>query len=109
MALLRFDNFEPVGGLLTLQSELDRALRTPEFNLGLSGAGAYPPINIFESEDSMLLIAEAPGLEGNDLNISGAGRTLTVSSTRKPLKMAGDARGYHRRERAPARTSSWGL
>ncbi len=100
MALLRLDNFDPVSGLLTLQSELDRALRSPEFNLGLSGPGAYPPINVFESEDSLLLIAEAPGLEPADLNISSAGRTLTIGSGRKPLKMAGDARGYHRRERA---------
>ena len=99
MALLRFNPFDPVGGLLTLQSELDRALRSPEFDLGLSGPGAYPPINIFEAEDSMLLVAEAPGLESSDLNISIAGRTLTVGSVRKPLKMAGEGQGYHRRER----------
>jgi HSP20 family protein len=100
MALLRFDTFDPVSGLLALQSELDRALRSPDFNLGLSGPGAYPPINIFESEDSLLLIAEVPGLELDDLKISGAGRTLALSSVRKPLKMAGDEQGYHRRERA---------
>jgi HSP20 family protein len=100
MALLRFDTFDPVGGLLALQSELDRALRSPDFNLGLSGPGAYPPINIFESEDGLLLIAEVPGLELDDLKISAAGRTLTIGSVRQPLKMAGDARGYHRRERA---------
>jgi len=100
MALLRFDNFDPVSGLLTLQSELDRALRSPEFNLGLSGPGAYPPINIFESDDTLMLIAEAPGLELTDLKISSAGRTVTISSARRPLKMAGDTHGYHRRERA---------
>jgi HSP20 family protein len=99
MAFLRFDSFDPVGGLLALQSELDRALRSPEFNLGMSGPGAYPPINIFESEDSLLLIAEAPGLDSSDLNISGAGRTLTISSTRKPISATSEAQGYHRRER----------
>jgi len=100
MALLRFDTFDPVTGLLSLQSELDRALRSPAFNLGLSGPGAYPPLNIFEAEDALLLIAEVPGLDLSDLNIAGAGRTLTISSVRKPLKMAGDGQGYHRRERA---------
>ena len=100
MAILRLDNFDPIGGLLTLQTELDRALRSPEFNVGLSGPGAYPPINIFESEDSLFLIAEVPGLDLADLNISGAGRTLTIGSARKPLKMTGDRQGYHRRERA---------
>jgi len=100
MALLRFDAFDPVSGLLTLQSELDRALRSPSFNVGLSGPGAYPPLNIFESEDALLLVAEVPGLELNDLKIAGAGRTLTISSIRNPIKMAGDGQGYHRRERA---------
>jgi HSP20 family protein len=100
MALLRFDTFDPVSGLLTLQSELDRALRSPAFNLGLSGPGAYPPLNIFESEDSLLLIAEVPGLELSDLKIASAGRTLTISSVRKPLISVGEGQGYHRRERA---------
>jgi HSP20 family protein len=101
MAFLRFDAFDPVSGLLTLQGELDRALRSPDFNLGLSGPGAYPPVNVFESDDSLLLIAEVPGLELTDLAISGAGRTLTISSVRRPIKMAGELRGYHRRERTP--------
>lgn len=100
MALLRLDTFDPVAGLLNLQSELDRALRSPAFNLGLSGPGAYPPLNIFESEDALMLIAEVPGLELADLNIASAGRSLTISSVRKPLKMTGDGQGYHRRERA---------
>jgi HSP20 family protein len=100
MALLRFDSFDPVSGLLTLQSELDRALRSPSFNVGLSGPGAYPPLNIFESEDALLLVAEVPGLQLSDLQIAGAGRTLAISSVRQPLKMAGNGQGYHRRERA---------
>ena len=100
MALLRFDQFDPVAGLLTLQSELDRALHSPANSLGLAGPGVHPAINMFESEDHLLLIAELPGLELSDLRISGAGSTLTISSVRKPLKMAGDAHGYHLRERA---------
>lgn len=99
MALLRFDQFDPVASLLALQSDLDRALRNPVNNLGLSGPGAYPPINLFESENELLFVAEVPGLELSDLNIAAADSSLTISSTRKPVKMAGDARGYHRRER----------
>jgi len=65
----------------------------------LSGPGAYPPLNMFEAEDSLLVVAEAPGLDSSDLNIASAGRTLTISSARKPLKLAGEGQGYHRRER----------
>ncbi len=100
MALLRFDPFDPLSGLLTLQGELDRVLRSPDFNLGLSGSGVYPPINVFESEDGLLLIAEVPGLELEDFKVSSAGRTLTISSIRRAITMTGDGQGYHRRERA---------
>ena len=99
MALLRFDTFDPIAGLLNLQSELERALRSSNFDPGISGPGAYPPINLFESEDSLALIAEVPGLDLSDLKISGAGNTLTISSARRPLKQAGENEGYHRRER----------
>jgi HSP20 family protein len=100
MALSRFDQFDPVGGLLTLQRELDHVLSSPSSSGVLSGSGAYPPINIFEAEDGVLLLAEAPGLELTELKISGTGRTLTISSGRKPVSVGGDNSGYHRRERA---------
>ena len=100
MALLRFDEFDPVSGLLTLQRELDRALHSSDSHMRVSGSGAYPPINIFESEEGVLLIAEAPGLELSELTVSGAGRSLTMSSGRKPMNVGGDSSGYHRRERA---------
>lgn len=100
MALLRFDPFDPISGLLALQGELARVLRSPDFNLGLSGPGVYPPINVFESEDGLLLITEVPGLELEDFKVSSAGRTLTISSIRRAITMTGDGQGYHRRERA---------
>jgi HSP20 family protein len=99
MALLRLDPIDPVSGLLALQNELDRALRSPDVNLGLSGPGAYPPINLFESEEGLMLVAEVAGLESSDLKISSAGRTLTLSSSRRTETMAGNSGGYHRRER----------
>ena len=97
MALLRFDtDVNPVGALLGLQEELDRFLRNPSFGMGPSGFGAYPPVNIFDSSDGAILVAEVPGLETSSLNIAGKGRTLTISGQRefKP----GNGWGFHRRE-----------
>jgi hypothetical protein len=51
MALIRFEQFDPVSNMLALQQELDRFLRNPSFNLGISGQGTYPPVNMFDDKD----------------------------------------------------------
>jgi HSP20 family protein len=100
MALVRFaPELDPMGSLLALQSELERFLRNPGFSLGLSGSGAYPPINIFEDAGELVIIAEVPGLDPAAVQVSGQGRTLTISSERRPVETGGSA-AYHRRERA---------
>jgi HSP20 family protein len=98
MALLRFDgDVDPFGALLSLQDELERFMRNPAFAMGPSGSGAYPPINIFESPEGALVVAEVPGLETAKLSVTGTGHTLTISGERQ-FEPDGDRRGYHRRE-----------
>jgi HSP20 family protein len=97
MALLRFDSdLDPFGPLLSLQEELDRFMRNPAFAMGPSGFGAYPLVNIFDSPEGALIVAEAPGLDAAKLNVSGTGHTLTIGGERV-FEPAGDG-GYHRRE-----------
>jgi HSP20 family protein len=98
MALIRFDAFDPFSNLLALQQELDRFTRNPAFSMGPSGYGAYPPINVFEDKDGTVIIAELPGLDPAKLEISGQGRTLTLSGARKREEGLNPS-GYHRRER----------
>ena len=44
MVLLRFSsNLDPVSNLLTLQTKLERSLRTPAIRRGVSGPGDLPP------------------------------------------------------------------
>lgn len=105
MALLRFDSdLDPFRGLLSLQDELERFMRNPAFATGPSGFGAYPPVNIFDSPEGALIVAEAPGLDMSKLNVTGAGHTLTISGERK-FEPDGDGRGYHRRELSEGRFS----
>ncbi len=98
MALIRFQDLDPVRHLLALQQELDRFQRNPGFNLGPSGSGAFPSVNLFEDRDGMVAIAELPGVEPGSLNISSQGRTLTISGERRRESLT-DSAGYHRRER----------
>ncbi len=98
MALLGFDaGLDPLTGLLNLQDELERFMRNPGFMAGPSGLGAYPPINVFDSAEGALIVAEAPGLDPAKLSITGAGRTLSISGERV-FEPDGKRWGYHRRE-----------
>jgi HSP20 family protein len=98
MALLRFDaDTDPFGALLGLQDELERFMRNPAFAMGPSGFGAYPPVNIFDSPEGALIVAEIPGLDTANLSVTGAGRTVTMSGERE-FEPDDEGRGYHRRE-----------
>ena len=60
-------------------------------------ANVYPPLNIYEEADKMVLSAEIPGVKAEDLDISLEGDTLSIQGKR-------DSReddftlSYHRRE-----------
>jgi HSP20 family protein len=96
MALVRFGSDFPIP---TLQRELERFLRNPAMSLGPSGQGAYPPINVFESGEGTVIVAEVPGLDPAQIELGCQGRTLTIRSERKPLE-GEKAVGLHRRERS---------
>jgi len=98
MAVVRFEGgLDPVGALIGLQNELERFMRNPSFGSGLSGFGAYPPVNIFDSAEGAVIVAEVPGLDPAKLGVAGEGRTLTISGERVFVRN-GEGWGYHRRE-----------
>lgn len=99
MALIRFESdSDPIRNMLALQEELAHFLRNPSYSLGLSGYGAYPPVNIFDERDGVVIVAEIPGLDPAGIEISGAAHTLTISGERK-RESATDGAAYHRQER----------
>ncbi len=99
MAFLRFGpNFDPGHGLLTLQRELDRVFENPRgFDLGLSGRGVFPPVNVFSNRDGYIVRLEVPGVAPEQVSIESHGRTLTISGKREATPPADGS--YHRRER----------
>ena len=98
MALIRFEQTDPARHMLALQEELERFLRNPSFNLGPSGHGAYPPVNIFDDHEGVIIMAEVPGIDPASINVAGQGHTLTLSGVRM-RDDEGAGHGYHRRER----------
>jgi HSP20 family protein len=89
---------DPVSGLLSLQRELERAFQNPfGLDLGVSGRGVYPLINIFSEPDGYVVRLEVPGVSAADLHIEGQGRSLTIKGRRE--HPAPEGASFHRRER----------
>jgi HSP20 family protein len=87
--------------LLSLQQALDSFRASPWLEAGLSGGGAYPPINVFRKGDDVLLIAEVPGVRKSDIEVQVKGRTVRISGVKSVDYPEGAA--VHRRERLSGR------
>lgn len=44
----------------------------------------YPPLNVWEGDDGIILTSELPGLEAGDIDISVEGDLLTLKGVKKP-------------------------
>jgi HSP20 family protein len=80
---------------------LDSYRASSWLDAGLSGGGAYPPVNVFRKGDDFLIIAELPGVRKSELDVQVKGRTIRLSGAKSvgyPEKAA-----LHRRERLAGR------
>jgi HSP20 family protein len=98
MALLRWQPFNPVWNQLQqLQSEMNRVFDRWGDH-GSRGPAAFPPVNVWEEGDAVLVEAELPGMNQNDLEIYvSGGNQLTLKGERKPSLPEKGVR--HRQER----------
>ena len=85
----------------SLQSEVNRLFDT--FFGGRSANGALrrwvPPMDLVETDDHLVLRADLPGLDSDDVNIEVKDGVLTVSGERK-TEHEERADGFYRVERA---------
>ena len=89
---------DPGISLLTLQRELERMQENPlGVDLGFSGRGVFPAVNIFSDKDACVVDLEVPGVPPDQITIEAQGRTLTVAGKRDSTAPEGS--GFHRRER----------
>lgn len=105
MALFRVSSgFDPVAGLLGLQRELERVFDKPfGIDLGPSGRGVFPPVNVFADRDAYVVKLEIPGVAPENVEIEAEGRTLTVRGKRDVDPPADGS--FHRRERGTGQFS----
>jgi len=99
MALVRWDQSREVD---SLQSEVNRLFDTFFGGAPANGRGLrrwVPPMDLVETEDHLVLRADLPGLDSEDVNIEVKDSVLTVSGERE-AEHEGKTDGFYRVERA---------
>lgn len=99
MSIFRWPQWDPLGGLRIMQRELERLTGRGLFGQGRQiGGGVYPPINVLNSPDEIVVQFELAGVAKEDVDLSITGETLVVKGVKK-APPDDDSRSYTRRER----------
>ena len=97
------NRWEPFDQLTSLRDAMGRLMDQSFIFSGRGGEGAGGaqtiPVNIFESEDLLMVIAAMPGVQSEDIEITARGNTLTLAAReRADLKPGETGKRYVRHE-----------
>jgi HSP20 family protein len=99
MALVPWDPFK---NILSLQERMNRlfdeAVNRGQAGDALTGPTWSPAVDIYETEEDIVIDAELPGMDKDDVDIQVRDNTLILKGERKVEKTVKDE-GYHRMER----------
>jgi HSP20 family protein len=100
MAIIRWDPFRD---LMTLREKMNRLFEETFITRGeekeLVSGSWTPSVDIYETENTLVLSAEVPGIEENDIEIKIENNTLTLHGERQFEKETKEE-NFHRIERA---------
>lgn len=87
--------WDPFAALRSLQEDVNRSL---DGGVVRQAVQAFPPVNVWVGDNSVVVTAELPGLARDDIELTVEDDALTIKGERKP---ATDDAGvtWHRRER----------
>lgn len=91
----------PFDAVLEFQRALDSLRDSAWLEFSPSGRGAFPPLNVFNKGDDIVIIAEVPGVRKADLKVEAKGNTIRVAGTK--AASYGERTSVHRRERSAGR------
>ncbi|HEY4707416.1 MAG: molecular chaperone [Deltaproteobacteria bacterium GWA2_55_10] len=96
MALKKRDPFKD---LLFLQERMSRIFDETLLKYrAAEGSHWYPPVDIYETEESIVLKAELPGVSPESVSVEASENTLMLKGERK-LEKSFKEENYHRMER----------
>jgi len=82
-----------------MQREMDRLMGRGLFGDSRRvGGGTFPPVNVLNGPNDILVQCELAGVKREDLDLSITGETLVIKGS-KNLLAEGEKVRYHRRER----------
>ena len=101
---MNITKWDPFKDLMTLQDRMNRLFEDSirgarESDGGLTSAAWSPAVDIFETENEVVLKAELPGVDQKSIDIHVENNTLTLRGERK-LEKETKQENYHRIERA---------
>jgi len=85
---------DPLAGLRLFEDAFARLLSEPR-----TGRPWSPAVDIFETEDDVVLKADVPEVDLKDIDVRVENQTLTLSGERK-FEKEDNSKGYHRIERS---------
>src|SRR5207248_11362453 len=74
--------FDPFNALQQFQQAIDAFRSSSWLGSGPSGAGSFPPLNVFRQGEEIVVIAEVPGVRKSDLQIEIKDRTIRIARTK---------------------------
>jgi len=89
---------DPFATLAAVQRAMDSVMGGDWLSNRTAGAGAYPPVSVFNEGEDFLVVAELPGVRREDLDVQVRGDTLRIKG--KKTVANEDKASVHRRERA---------
>jgi HSP20 family protein len=89
--------YDPLGALLAFQRSVDSRLESDWLRGATAGTGAFPPINVFQQGDNLVVILELAGVNKSDLELQAKDNTIRISGKKQVAYQEGAS--VHRRER----------
>jgi HSP20 family protein len=91
---MSLSNVDPLANLRLFEDAFTRMLSEPRASRPWS-----PPVDIFETDNELILQADLPDVGLQDIDVRVENQTLTLKGERK-FQQQGAERGYHRIERS---------
>lgn len=88
---------DPFDALRRFQNAVESHRSADWFGMGTASPGAYPPVNVFQQDESVVVVAELPGIGKKDLDVQVKDNRVRISG-RRTIEYEEDA-SLHRRER----------
>jgi HSP20 family protein len=91
---MSLSQYDPLTSIRTFEDAVSRFFSEPQSNRPWA-----PAVDIYETENELVLKADLPDVELKDLDVRVENQTLTITGERK-FERQGGSKGYHRVERS---------